>query len=396
MSGLVVIDAASVIAGPMVGTLLGDYGARVLTIEEPGTGDSARSGLGPNWSLWRFYARNKESITCKLSTPEGAELFKRLIAKADVLIEGFRPGRFESWGLSYAELSAINPRLVMLRISGFGQTGPYSSRPGYGTIAESMGGLPYVTGDPEGPPALPGIPIADVMTGFAGLSAALMALWSRERTGRGAEIDISLYGAMLYQMGPTIIESDLMGMSVERRGNQLAWIPSTGRNRSLRDAQLCRDGKWVAYSVVARGIQQRVMDFLAAHSTDPRAQAFDTADWRGAVETANDLLKDWIATQDRDDVLAALNAAEIPIAPIYSSLEILEDPHFLARGEFIEGRDPDGRRYRMPIAPFRIDGRLPRPKVRTPDLGEHNTAVWHDWLGVDPGELARLADIGAI
>lgn len=396
MAGLVVIDAASVVAGPMVATLLGDYGARVLTLEEPATGDSARGGLGPNSSMWRFYARNKESITCKLSNPDGAELFKRLIAKVDVLIEGFRPGRFESWGLSYEELSKVNPGLVMLRVSGFGQTGPYASRPGYGTVAESIGGLPYVTGEPDGPPALPGVPVADVMTGFAGLGATLMALWSRERTGRGAEIDISLYAAMLYQFGPSLIECDLNGMPVERRGNQLAWIPSTKRPRSLRDAQQCKDGKWVAYSVVARGIQRRVMDFLRVNSGNPRAQEIDTSDWRLAVQTANDLLKEWIATQDRNEVLKALNEAEIPIAPIYNGLEILEDPHFVAREEFTVGTDPDGKTYRMPVGPFRINGVPPRPNVRTPDLGEHNVAVYHDWLGIGADEMARLDHSGAI
>jgi crotonobetainyl-CoA:carnitine CoA-transferase CaiB-like acyl-CoA transferase len=381
MEGVTVVEAASTIAGPLLGGLLGDYGARVIKVESPGEGDFARRGR----YLFEFFSRNKESVTCKLSTPEGAGLFKALIARADILVEGFRPGVFESWGLSYRELSEINPGLIMVRISGFGQTGPYASQPGYGRLAEAMSGFHYATGYPDGPPMSPGIPVADVMAGYCGAAAASMALYNRA-TGRdggtGKEIDISLCGPMLYQFGAGLLETAETGEAIERRGHELAARPSAAKGRSLGALLQAKDGKWMIYSAASPRFNAVVEEFLGVASDD-----------RGVL---SDSLAAWVTERTRDEALDTLRKIGMPCAPIYKSTEILDDPHFAERGEFTEVVGRDGQATRMVAGPFRVNGESGAVRAPAPDLGEHNHSVYHDWLRIPADNLAALASKGVI
>lgn len=381
LDGVTVVEAASTIAGPLLAGLLGNYGARVIKVESPGEGDFARRGR----YLFEFFSRSKESVTCKLSTPEGADLFKSLIARADILVEGFRPGVFESWGLSYRELSEINPGLIMVRISGFGQTGPYASQPGYGRTAEAISGFHYTTGFPDGPPISPGIPVADVMAGYSGAAAACMALYSRAMGrdgGTGKEIDVSLCGPMLYQFGAGLLETAETGEAIERRGHQLAARPSGRKGRSLGALTQASDGKWMIYSAASPRFNSVVEEFLGVSDDD-----------RG---TLSDTLSAWVAEHTRDEALDTLRKIGMPCAPIYKSTEILEDPHFVARGEFIEVVGRDGRATRMVAGPFRINGDPGVAPSPAPELGEHNRSVYHDWLQIPAEDVAGHADKGVI
>lgn len=386
LAGLVVIDAAQVIAAPLTATLLGDYGARVIKVEHPERGDNARTigGTGSG-QWWTFLSRNKECVTCNLATPEGSALFKRLVKKADVVIENFRPGTFESWHLSYQELAAENPGLVMLRISGFGQDGPYMHRPGYGALAEASGGLAYMTGDADGPPTLPGVPVADPLAGTMGAAAVMMALWARDHgpeRGKGAEIDISLYGPMLYLLGAYITDCAATGV-VPGRGAQL------GKRRPRGVAQ-CRDGHWVSYSIIAPKLIAAVMEFLRARGYLAGEVAQDEDGQLQDAQPLKAALQVYARDRDRETVLRELTEAGVPIAPIASAADILADPHFRARGEFPAYTDPGGRRVIMPRPPARFNGDGSAVRLPGNQLGEHNWQVYHDWLGISAAELTAL------
>lgn len=392
LEGLVVIDASTVIAGPISATLLGDYGARVIKVEQPGTGDPARA-LGtadPSLSAWwQFLGRNKESVTCNLATSAGRGLFRRLVEAADILIENSRPGRMARWGLEFTDLQKVNERLIMLRISGFGQTGPYSDQPGYGTLAEAIGGYAYVTGSPDGPPVLPGVPTADTMAGFAGVSAVLMALHRRSIDGRGCEIDLSLYGPMLYAFGMYSAEASMVGASQERRGTNLPAVAGVQKGDTLRGSVGTADQKWVAYSILSPRLVELVHDFVRPGIVRDTTQPINKA-------PLNAELRAWIGARPRDVVLAELTAAGIPIAPVYSALDMFEDSHFVERGEFASVPLENGRTATMPIAPFRFDGRGGQQPAPAPALGSSNADVYGEVLGLSESEIARLQADGVL
>ncbi|HEY4200152.1 MAG TPA: CaiB/BaiF CoA-transferase family protein [Devosiaceae bacterium] len=398
LSGLVVIDAGTVLAAPLAALQLGDYGARVIKVEHPDGGDIGRSmgsGGAEVGSWWRFLGRNKESVTCNFSTSEGAQLFLELVRKADVLIENFRPGTFEKWGLSYEALKAENPRLVMLRISGFGQFGPDSERPGYGTLADSISGLTYMTGFPDGPPILPGGPIADAFTAQAGVSAVMTALWNRERTGAGAVIDLPLYGGLMYMYGMHLTEASIWGTAHERRGNQVPRLPWEPVGYTLRDVVKCSDGGWVCFSIVSPKLIKRLAHYL--NGLDPADQIemveTVTGDWKQVVGAR---MRRWLAVTPRDSVLAELIETGVPIAPIYSMTDMLADPHFEAREEFDTVTHADGKVARMPRGPYRIDAFGPHVRTPAPALGAANDVIYRDLLGIAPERLETLRQSGAI
>ncbi len=255
LNGMRVIDAGAMIAGPLAATQLADFGADVIKIEMPDTGDSMRhwAPIKDGKSLWwKVIGRNKRLVTLKLSDTEGAEIFKRLVQEADIVIENFRPGTFERWGLGYDVLSALNPRLVFVRVSGFGQTGPYSERGGYGTIAEAFSGIPSFTGFPDKPPSLPGFPMADSVASTFAAMAAMFAIYERDNSGSGVgqEIDVSLYEPLFRLVESQVIGFDQMGIVKQRQGNRLA-------EDSPRNTYKSRDGKWVAISASSQKTFER-------------------------------------------------------------------------------------------------------------------------------------------
>ncbi len=334
--GYRVLDLGVLFAGPLVGCFLGDYGADVVKVEPPQGGDSLR-GFG--WSkgdaalYWKFGARNKRTITADLRTEEGQDLVRRLAAEADVVVENFRPGRMEAWNLGWDELHELNPRLVMLRVSGFGQHGPKREQPGFGTIAESMSGFAAITGWADRPPTLPPFGLADGIAAMAGAFATVSALlWRDAHDGEGQQIDIAITDPIFSILGPQSTVYDALGIEQERTGNRTVFTVPRG-------AYLCSDGRWVALSGATQSVARRVFEAIGKGELfdDPR---FSTNEQRVKnVDAVDELLGEWIGRHDRDEVIEVFEAAQCAIGPVYGISEILEDEHFKARPMFV--RIPD-------------------------------------------------------
>jgi len=344
LKGLRVIDCATLFAGPLIGTLMGDFGADVIKIEHP-SGDPLRNmGAKKNghglW--WKTSARNKRCIALDLKTADGAEIFKALIADADILIENFRTGTLESWGLGWDVLSALNPRLIMVRVTGFGQTGPYRRRAGFGTLAEAISGFAHITGQPDGPPTLPPFGLADGIAAYFGCFAAMFALYERDRRdgGRGQFVDLAIYEPIFALLGPQPIIYDQLGVIQNRTGNRSV-------NNAPRNAYRTRDGRWVALSAAAPSIVRRVLELTGgeAAANDPRFQT--NADRIRHVEEIDAIVGGWIARHDLKEVLSAFEKVEAAIAPIYDIAQIFEDEQYAARKSIATVDDEDLGPVRM-------------------------------------------------
>src|ERR671927_441893 len=337
LAGLRVLDAATLFAGPLVATFLGDYGADVIKIEHP-KGDPIRNhgytkdGV-PLW--WKMVGRNKRTITLNFSTSEGQALLCDLVKTADVLIENFRPGTLERWGVGPEQLLGVNPRLILLRTTGFGQFGPYAGRPGFGTLAESMSGFAHITGQPDGPPTLPPFGLADGIAGLAGAIATMFALYHRDaRGGAGQVIDLAIIEPILTILGPQPTVYDQLGIVQNRTGNR-------SNNNAPRNTYRTRDGKWVAISTSAQSIAERVMR-LVGHAEVIQAPWFgsDAERARHAAEL-DSLVGDWIAQRDQDEVIQAFEAAEAAVAPIYDVSDVMRDPQYAALESIISVPDEE-------------------------------------------------------
>lgn len=386
-----VLDAATLFAGPLAATLLGDFGAEVVKIEHP-SGDPVRhhghSKDGKNlW--WKMLGRNKHAITLNLSRPEGQELMIRLVETADVLIENFRPGTLERWNLSPERLHEANPGLVVARITGFGQFGPYASRPGFGTLAESMSGFAAITGEPDSPPVLPPFGLADGITALAAANAIQMALYHRDvHGGSGQVIDVAIIEPILTMLGPQPMWYDQLGVVQERAGNRSV-------NNAPRNTYLTRDGKWVAVSTSAHNIAERVMH-LVGHPEVIDEPWFETG--RGRAEHADELdayVGGWIADHDLAEVVKAFEEANAAVAPIYDITDIFEDPQYRALESITSVDDPDLGPIRMQNVMFRLSATPGDIRWTGRDAGADNQRVYGA-LGVDDAELADLADRGVI
>lgn len=338
LHGLKVLDLSSLYAGPLIAANLGDFGAEVIKVEHPRGDDARRWGLSkdgvPLW--WKVISRNKKLITLDLHEPQAQAKVRALYRWADVVIENFRPGRLEGWGLGWTDLQQLNPRAVMVRVTGFGQTGPRSSQPGFGTLAEAFSGFAYVTGQPDGPPTLPPFGLADGVAALAGTYATMMALYWRDAGGGGLGqfIDLSLYEPLFNILGPQAIEYTQTGSVQERQGNR-------SRRTSPRNTYLTRDGHWVALSGGTQQVVDRMYQVIGRPelSQDPR---YNNA--KGRLEHADEIdgwIADWIGTRDLEEVLRRFEAIEAPIAPINSIAQILSDPQYLARQSFLEVPDQD-------------------------------------------------------
>ncbi|ONC31575.1 acyl-CoA transferase [Burkholderia pseudomallei] len=390
LDGIRVIDAATLFAGPLAATMLADYGADVIKVEHP-TGDPARKYGArrddvPLW--WKVIARNKRSVTLNLGHADGQRLFRELAATADVVIENFRPGTLERWGLGYDVLSALNPRLVLVRVTGFGQFGPYASRPGFGTLAEAMSGLASVTGEAGGAPLLPSFPLADTIAGLNAAFATLTALKARERTGRGQVVDLAIIETMLAALGAQIASYDQTGVVPPRTGNR-------SPNNSPRGVYRSSDGKWVALSTSAQSIAERVMRLVG------RADLVDEpwfATGAGRARHADELdaaVGGWIAQRTRDETIAEFERAEAAIAPIYDVADVLRDPQYAALGSIVTLRDEELGAFRTHNVPFRLSDTPGAIRWGGPRRGAHNDEVFGA-LGIDADELADLTERGAL
>ena len=386
LSDLRVVEMGTLIAGPFCGQVLGDFGADVIKVEDPGKGDPMRQwgrslpkGLSP-W--WPVIGRNKRSVALDLRQAEGRELALALIDQADVLIENFRPGALEKWGMGYEALAARNPRLVMARVSGFGQTGPYSERAGYGLIGEAMGGLRYVTGEPDRPPARAGISIGDSLTALHAVIGVMMALHHRERTGRGQMIDAALYESVLSVMENLVTEYDLTGYVRERSGSVLPGIAPS-------NVYPCANGE----SLLIGGNGDAVFARLAATmgredlASDPR---YATHAARGENQAELDgIVSAWTRNWPLPELLALLETNGVPCGRIFRAPDMLEDPQFVARQSIVEVDHPVFGKVKMQNAFPRLSETPGSVRWPGAALGAHTREVL-EGLGVDAGRLADL------
>jgi crotonobetainyl-CoA:carnitine CoA-transferase CaiB-like acyl-CoA transferase len=392
LTGLRVLDVSTVYAAPITAMLLGDFGADVIKVEHP-NGDPARTH---GWNRdghglwWKVIARNKRTVTLNLGTAQGQELLRRLVLDADVLVENFRPGVMEKWCLGPDRLLDVNPALVILRVTGFGQSGPYAQRRAFGTLAEAMSGFAHQTGQEDGPPTLPPFGLADGVAGITGAFAVLTALYHRDiRGGAGQVIDLSLLEPLLGILGPGPSMYDQLGVVPGRHGNR-------SPNSAPRNAYLTRDGRWVAISASATSVAERVMRLVG------RADLVHEPWFASAGERARraDLLDaavaGWIGEHDLDEVLAAFDDAGAALAPIYDVTQLMRDPHVVDRETITTVPDEDLGAVKMQNLMVRLldtPGRIRFPGRR---LGQDNEQIYGELLGLDGDDLAKLREEGVI
>jgi crotonobetainyl-CoA:carnitine CoA-transferase CaiB-like acyl-CoA transferase len=392
LEGIRVIDAATLFAGPVIATLLGDHGAEVVKVEHP-AGDNLRS-LGWNkdgvslW--WALVGRNKRSVTAKLSDPRGAEILRRLVTDSDVLVENFRPGTMERWGLGPDVLREINPRLVIVRVTGFGQTGPYRNRPGFGTLAEAMSGFAHIHGYPDGPPTLPPFALGDAVAALTGAFAVMMALWRRDQggNGRGQVIDLSIYEPLFWILGPQASVYDQLGLIQGRTGNR---APFT----APRNAYQAADGRWLGLSGSAQSIAERIMRLVGREDIVQEEWFRDHAGRLEHVDELDDAIAAWIGQRNSDEVIRAFEEVSAAIAPVLSIAEIMDDPQYIARDTVTTVEHPV-------LGPLKMQNVIPvmsetpgRIRSCGPELGEHNDEILTA-LGYDEDQLAELGRAGVI
>ncbi|MGN7133709.1 CaiB/BaiF CoA transferase family protein [Rhodococcoides corynebacterioides] len=391
LEGIRVLDVSTILAGPLVAQILGDFGADVVKIEHPSKPDGMRGhGLDkdghPLW--WTMVSRNKRGLTLNLGNPDGAEVFKRLVADVDVVVENFRPGTFERWGLGYDVLSAINPGLILLRVTGFGQTGPYSTRPAFGTLVESMSGFAHLTGEADGPPTLPAFGLADSLAGIAGSSAVSMALLHRHKTGRGQEIDLDLLSPIMTAVGPGVIYADQLGIDQERTGNRSS-------NNAPRNLYRTKDGHWLAISTSANSIAERVLR-LVGHPEVLDEPWFATGRQRAAhADLLDDYVGGWIGERTRDEVIAAFEDAGAAVAPVYKPSELLDDPQVTAIEMVTTVEDEDLGPVRMQNVMWRM-GESPGSIRHTGRAHGADTDEILAESGYSAEDIARLREVGAV
>ena len=395
LAGIRVVELGQLIAGPFCGQLLGDMGAEVIKVEPPridgkGGGDPMRDwGHGEEKLWWEVVARNKKSVSANLRIPEGQDIVRRLAAKADILIENFKPGTMENWGLGPDELHAINPRLIIVRVSGYGQTGPYSARAGFGGIGEAMGGWRYIVGDPDRPPSRMGVSIGDSLAATYGCMGALAALHARERTGRGQVVDSALYEAVLQVMESLVPEYMVSGHIRKRSGSILEGV-------SPSNVYPAKDGEYLIGAnqdaVFARLCEAMGRPELA------KSERYSTHIARGRnLRELDEIISDWSRNLTVAELEALMIKHSVPAGKMYRAPEMLEDPHFAARESLVEVETPKWGRIKMQNAFPRLSDTP--SAIRTPaptEIGQDNDEVYGELLGLDASELDRLKAAKAI
>ncbi len=393
LADLRVIEMGTLLAGPFCGQLMGDFGAEVIKVEPPGKGDPMREwGQEKSHGMslwWPVIARNKKSVTLNLREAEGQEIARELIAKADFLLENFRPGTMERWNLSYEELKKINPGLIMIRVSGFGQTGPYSKRAGFGAVGESMGGLRYVCGDPSTPPSRMGISIGDSLAATFACVGALAALHHRERSGEGQVVDSAIYEAVLNMMESLITEYDTAGYIRERQGSILP-------NVAPSNVYPTRDDNMILIAANQDTVFGRLTEAMDRPDLADD-EKFSTHSARGANQVELDaIIADWTKTIDAPELEKMMSEFGIPSGKIYRAPEMLEDAHFKAREAIIKTQHPKfGELMMQNVAP-KLSATPGSVRLPGPTLGQHNEEIYRDVLNYDADRLAALLAAGII
>jgi crotonobetainyl-CoA:carnitine CoA-transferase CaiB-like acyl-CoA transferase len=390
LQGIRVIELGQLLAGPFCGQLLGDMGADVIKVEPPGAGDPMRLwGQGEEKVQWEVIARNKRSVSANLRIPEGQVLVRKLIAKADILIENFKPGTMEKWGMAPDALHAENPGLIIARMSGYGQTGPYSDRAGFGGIGEAMGGWRYIVGEPDRPPSRMGISIGDTLTATYGCMGVLAALHVREKTGKGQVVDAALYESVLQVMEGLVPEYDHGGFIRERSGSILPGIAPS-------NVYSCSDGEYMI-GANKDSLWQRLAEAMGRPElgTDPR-YATHIARGQNQLEL-DELINAWTKTLTVDRLDAMMTEYSIPAGRVYRAPEMLEDPHFKAREAIIEVETERFGKLKMQSAFPKLSATPSGVRRAAPSMvGQHNAEVYGEILGLGEAELAELQSAGAI
>jgi len=383
LAGVKVVDIASFLAAPLCGMHLADFGADVIKVERPGSGDEIRywgeskDGVG---LYFKMVNRGKRSVTADMRTPLGVEIVKRLIKDADILLENYRTGTLERWGLGPDVLMAINPALIIVRITGYGQTGPYRQRPGFGTIAEAYAGYAHVTGFPDRPPLLPAFGLADSTTGLMAAYLASMALHEQRRSGRGQIIDLAIYETLLTLLGPQVVNYDQLGLIQQRSGSRLPFT-------APRNTYQTRDGKWVSIGGSAQSIFERICEALeiAEVVKDPRFK--DNRERIKNAATLDEVLQKAIINFDQVDLLARLVKFDAAISPVNDIAQIFADPHIQARENIVPIADDELGTLRMQDVVGKFSRTPGEIRSAGPRLGQHNREILVDMLGFAPDDL---------
>jgi formyl-CoA transferase len=391
LAGVTVLELGSLIAGPFCAKTLGDFGAEVIKLEPPGEGDALRKWrrMRNGTSLWwHVQSRNKKSVTCDLRRPEGQEIVRRLARRAHIMIENFRPGALERWNLGWETLWPENPALILVRISGYGQSGPYRERPGFAAIAEALGGMRYVTGFPDRPPARPNLSLGDTIAALHGVIGALLALHAVKTSGRGQVIDVALYESVFNCMESLLPEYDAQGYIRERSGSALPGIAPS-------NLYPCADGAYVLIAGNADSLFRRLMSAIGREDLrdDP---ALARNDGRAAqMARIDDAIAAWTGKRTQAEVLAAMEAAEVPAGRIYTAADIAADPHYAARGMIEKIIASDGERLKVPGIVPKLSDTPGAIRTQAPKLGEHTDEVLRK-IGYSDVDIARLRDAHVI
>ncbi|MBM3505976.1 MAG: CoA transferase [Alphaproteobacteria bacterium] len=394
LAGIRVLDAATFVAAPYCATMLAEFGAEVIKVELPGSGDPVRKFGTPTECgdslVWLSEGRNKKSLTLDLRKPEGAEIFRRLASVSDIVCENFQPGTLERWGVGYDTLAALNPRLIMVRVSAYGQTGPYRDRPGFGRIANAFSGISYLAGYPDRPPVTPGsATLADYLSGVYGFAGALLALQSRTQTGRGQVVDIGLYESVFRILDELAPAYQRTGFVRERMG------PGTV-NAVPHSHYPTKDGRWVAIACTSDKIFARLADIMGRPDVAGGGR-FGTYQQRVAARDEVDrFVTAWTSTLARAELLALCDKGQVPCGPVYAIDEIFADPQYMARDDIVTVRDPRVGEVAVPNVVPRLTETPGAVKWLGPALGQDSDQVLRDLVGLSLDRIATLKANGVV
>jgi len=391
LTGIRVLELGQLIAGPFAAKMLGEFGAEVIKIEPPGKGDPLR-----NWRLlhqgtsvwWQVQSRNKKSVTLDLRQTEAQDLIRKLVAETDVLIENFKPGTMEGWGLGWEDLRVINPRLVMLRVSGYGQTGPYRDLPGFGAIGEAMGGLRHLSGEPGRTPVRVGVSIGDSLSALHGVIGVLMALRARDRDGQGQMIDVALHESVFNMMESLLPEYSVFGEVRQPAGSSLPGIAPSNAYR-------CQDGKYVLVAGNGDSIFKRLMGVIGRPDLAEAPELANNSGRVQHVEMLDAAISEWTGRHPLDEVLQRLNEGRVPAGKIYDVADIAADPHYRARDMILDSVLPDGTPVQLPGIVPKLSETPGDVRSPAPTLGEHTDEVL-EHLGIGPQQRADWRARGII
>ena len=390
LAGVKIVEISNHLAAPTASMYLCDFGADVTKVERPGDGDELRrwgnskNGVG---LYFKVINRGKKSVTADLHTPIGVEIVKRLVKDADVVVENYRVGTLKKWGIDYDVLSAINPRLIMLKVSGFGQTGPHRSKPGFGTLAEAYTGYAHISGSPDGPPLLPGFGLGDASTGLMGAFLLMVALHERDKNGGvGQVIDLGLYETLYTLLGPQVVNYDQLGIVQQRAGSRLPFV-------APRNTYRTRDGKWIAIAGSTQGVFERICAALEIPQVAADPRFVDNRTRLVHVDALDELVQTAVARLDFADLMQRFERSDAAVAPVYDVAQTFEDPHFQARENVVTVHDDDLGPMRMQNVVGKLSRTPGRVRRAGPQLGQHNRQILLDQLGFSAAELAAAGII---